>query len=400
MKPLSSFGIASRNIGGKPGSSTALVAIIAILAFTLYGGMVLSKSLDNGMNSLRARLGADIAVVPIGSTSDYENAILTFAPTGFYFDSIKEKQVAEVQGVTQVTAQFYLATLADSGCCSGEVQIIGIDFGTDFVVQPWIANIFNRGLGDNEVIVGSQVSIDYDNTVRYFDNVLNVAARLGKSSTGMDQTVFMSLNTAREIARKAQIDGNGFEGVDIDNSISVVLVNTDGYNVSGIANNVLKIVNGISVVESHGIYSNIATTLDFFKGMVSAIIILLGFFAVLLLAVLFAMTINNRKKEFAILRVMGATRKKLAGIVLTEGVFISLLGAAFGIIFAFILVFPFAGLIGSQMGMPLLLPSFGSSMGLLAVSLILSVSIGPFAAGYSALKISRAETYTMMREGE
>ncbi|MDR0502714.1 MAG: ABC transporter permease [Treponema sp.] len=400
MKPLSNFGIAYRNIGGKPGSAVALTAIVTILAFTLYSGMVLSKSLDNGMNSLRKRLGADIAVVPIGSAVDYENTILACAPTGFYFDSVKEKQVADVNCVTQVTAQFYLATLADSGCCSGEVQIVGIDFDTDFVVQPWIANIFNRQLGDNEVIVGCEVSIDYDNTVRYFDNELNVAARLGKSSTGMDQTVFMSLNTARETARKAQMDGNGFEGVDIDNSISVVLVNTDGYDVSDVADNVLRIVNGVSVVESQGIYSNIATTLNFFKGMANAIMILLSIFAVLLLAVLFAMTINNRKKEFAILRVMGATRKKLAAIVLTEGVFISLLGTIFGIIFAFIIVVPFAGLIGNRMGMPLLLPDFESSMKLLAFSMILSVGIGPLAACYSSIKISRAETYTMIREGE
>ena len=103
---------------------------------------------------------------------------------------------------------------------------------------------------------------------------------------------------------------------------------------------------------------------------------------------------------FAVLRVLGATRKKLANIVLAEAFVISLCGAVLGSIFAAVVVFPFGRGIGIQMGMPLLLPGAYDSLLLLLFALTLSVAVGPLSAAYSAFMISRAETYATMREGE
>ena len=45
-------------------------------------------------------------------------------------------------------------------------------------------------------------------------------------------------------------------------------------------------------------------------------------------------------------------------------------------------------------------PPAGAVLGLLALGLLLSAVVGPIAAVYAAVKISRAETYVTMREGE
>jgi len=357
--------------------------------------------LDNGIRSLEARLGADIAVVPLGNEASYETAILTGAPVNFYFDKSIENSVANVAGVESVTTQFYLASLADAGCCSTKTQIIGIDYNTDFAVMPWIAHFFHGQIGDGEVIVGSSVSTGYDNTVTFFGYTLNVAARLERTATGMDHTVYVSMDTARGMAQSAQAAGLIPADVDIENAASAVLVNVSaGYETDDVLARIRGEVPGVGLVASYGIYSSIAMNLRFFTVMINIVTVVLGVLAVLVLAVLFSLIASGRKKEFAILRILGATRKKLAGVVLTEALDISLFGAVAGSLFAAIVVFPFGRHIGAQMGMPLLLPAVWDSLLLFTQAFVISVVVGPLSSAYSAYKISRAEAYATMREGE
>ena len=58
-----------RNLVKKPLRTTALLFIVAFLVFSMFGGAVVVTSLQNGMNSLEARLGADVIVVPNSAKS-------------------------------------------------------------------------------------------------------------------------------------------------------------------------------------------------------------------------------------------------------------------------------------------------------------------------------------------
>ena len=53
-----------RDIVRKPLRTTALLFICMIMSAAVFGGTIVSVSLNNGMNSLEQRLGADIIVVP------------------------------------------------------------------------------------------------------------------------------------------------------------------------------------------------------------------------------------------------------------------------------------------------------------------------------------------------
>jgi len=371
------------------------------MAFSLYGGLILSLSLNNGMRSLEARLGADIAVVPLGSEADYENIILVGSPVNFYIDRSVEQQIAAVAGVRQFTTHFYLATLANAFCCTTSIQIIGIDYDTDFVVKPWITKFLRRQIGDREVIVGSDVIIERDNTVKFFDTVFNVAARLKRTATGMDNTVFLNMAAARGLAGIAQAGGQILNDVDVYNAVSAVLVRVDpNFYTTSVVYGIQKSVPDVGIVTGNRIYSSISVSLNFFMGMIRTISTTFGIFAALILTLSFSVIAFGRKKEFAVLRILGATRKKLAGIVLTEALAISLCGAIIGSLLAIIVVFPFGRYIGQQIGMPLLLPPILDSLKLLVVGLGISVAVGSLSSAYSAFKASRAEIYTTMREGE
>jgi len=400
-KSLTTSRLAYNNLCAKPGRTVSLVLVVLIMAFALFGGAVLSRSLDHGIHSLEARLGADIAVVPLGSERDYENVILAGNPVSFYFDRRIESHVASAPGVEQITTQLHLATLADAVCCTTTTQVIGIDYATDFVVMPWIAHFLQRQIDDGTVVVGSDVVVGRDNTITFFDVSLTVAARLERTATGMDSTVFVNMNTAHTLTQQAAEAGLDLGGPDIEHAASAILVRVHpDYDVDAVAASLRSALPDVGLVVSSAVFSNISANLNFFTGILHTITIVLAILSVLILAVLFSVIASGRKKEFAILRVLGATRKKLAGIVLTEALFVSLLGTVLGSLLAALLVFPFGRHIGMQMGMPLLLPDIWEALSLLAVASAASLAIGPLSAAYSAFRISQAETYATLREGE
>jgi putative ABC transport system permease protein len=63
-------------------------------------------------------------------------------------------------------------------------------------------------------------------------------------------------------------------------------------------------------------------------------------------------------------------------------------------------IFPFSTLISERLGLPYLDAPFFHIILLVLGSLFLSALAGPLASLYAALRISRAETYFTMREGE
>ena len=112
------------------------------------------------------------------------------------------------------------------------------------------------------------------------------------------------------------------------------------------------------------------------------------------------MTLNERKREFALLRILGATRKKLSAIIINESLMISAIGASIGVILGAIIIFSFSTLISDYIGLPYLLPSWGFILFIMLASFILAALVGPLASLYSAIKIGRSDVYLTMRENE
>lgn len=392
------------NLRSNPFRTSCLILVVSILSFTLFGGYLLSTSLKNGLKSLQERLGADLAVVPLEHESDYEGIILTGEPGCFYFEKSLEKQIAKVEGVDQVTSQFYISTLA-ADCCSVPVQIIGFNSATDFVTQPWINKVYDKEIGNGQVIVGSDIVLDNSKTLKFFNHTFSVVAQLDRTSTGMDYSVYANMDTIQTLVEGARNMGMNLSvdvtGTDIDNAISTVLVKIKKeYDVNTVTTNIRRAITGVSIVKSKSIFSGIANNLRILNIFINTITGVLWGLSILILTVLFSVIMNGRKKEFALYRTFGATRKKLAGIVLTESIYISVTGGVVGTTAASLIVFPFSTYIGEKLQMPYLVPSPGAIIGTLAGSLLLSFAVGPLAATYSAIKITKAETYAVIREGE
>lgn len=134
-RPLTISQLAVANIKRKPLRTAGLIIIVALVAFVLFAGGILSVSLKNGLESMKERLGADLLVVPVGYDEGVEGIIVKGEPAYFYFDKSVETQLEKVEGVKCVSSQFYLTSL-NQDCCSVPVQFIGFDPETDFSIQP------------------------------------------------------------------------------------------------------------------------------------------------------------------------------------------------------------------------------------------------------------------------
>ena len=95
---MKSFRFALRNVLRKPGRTAALVILTALLAFSVFGGSVIVRSLRHGLDSLESRLGADIIVMPASAESkvSFKNLLLQGTTGAFYFDASVLDRVREV----------------------------------------------------------------------------------------------------------------------------------------------------------------------------------------------------------------------------------------------------------------------------------------------------------------
>jgi putative ABC transport system permease protein len=325
-----------------------------------------------------------------------------FGETGyFYFDGAIADRIARTEGVARASPQFFLTSLSTE-CCDAPVQLIAYDPGTDFAVQPWIAERYGGQVGDGQVVVGSRIILDSDGAIKLFNRQYPVAAQLSKSASGLDTSVFMTMNTMRQLIDRGHAENYSFLADSYGGrAISAVLVKVDpAKSPSALAYTIRRENEGIDVLVSQSIFAGISETLAGLTDYVYLFAAVIWLLAVVVLAAVFSGSVHERKKEFALLRILGATRKKVAGMVLYESSLAGIAGGTAGIVLAGLVIFPFSALISERLALPWLDASFFNIILLVLFCLLLSALAGPLASLYSALKISRAETYITMREGE
>jgi putative ABC transport system permease protein len=380
------------------------MVVAGILAFTLFGGSILALNLRQGLAAMTKRFGADLMVVPAGTSEKAQAVLLRGALNYFYFDSGVVDKVAMTEGVACASPQFFLTSLAEE-CCDAMVQLIAYDPETDFVIQPWTAEKYGRSVEDGQVVVGSQITIRRDGTVRLLGNYYPVAARLSRSASGLDTSIFMTMNTMRELIGRARAEGYDFladqERAMLRGAVSVVLAKAGApASPARLARTIDRENADVDVVVSQGIFSSIAEALNGLTVYIRSFSAALWVLALIVLAAVFSGSVHERKKEFAVLRILGATRGKLTGIVLGESAIAGLSGGAAGIALASLAVFPFSTLISERLQLPYIDAPPADIILLALGSLLLSALVGPLASLYAAFRISKAETYFTMREGE
>lgn len=399
MRSINSLPI--KNLVRKPARSLALIFISAFLALSAFGGTVMVMSLSNGINSLSARLGADIIVTPYAATSQvsYDSVIIQGKPGQFYMDSKYYEEIkTEIEGIDKITAQFYLAS-AKASCCSSRLQIIGFDPATDFSIQPWVEKSYSDKLGLYDAVVGSDVTPNTDMTVEIYGKTLHVQAMLDKTGTELDSALYVDIDTMKELIRAHnEKNPNQEKTIDPDNVVSSVLIKVaDGYDIDEVAGDINLHVRQVKAIRTQNMISGVSESLSGVSATISLLMVVVWILSAVILAIVFTMNINERKKEFAVLRVLGASRVKLAGLVFREAALYGFLGSLLGAGLTVLITALFTPAIENMIGLPFLLPPVPVMLIAGALTVVLTVAAGAVTAASSAVKISKIDTGLILR---
>ncbi len=393
--------LALNNLLRRPGRTIALALLTSFLALSVFGGSVVVMSLRGGLRSLEARLGADIILVPSEAQSkvSFQNMFLQGTTGAFYMDASVLDKAMEVEGVEKVAPQTFLASLK-ADCCSIRIQVIGIDPTLDFTVQPWISRSLTRELGDMDVAVGCKVEAGMGEIIRIYEQRCKVVARLEPTGTGLDTAVYCNMSTMNTLLKAAEEKGVSHRIESGDSVISAVYVKVrDGCDIDTVNNRLNGHIRKVTAVRTRSMITVVSDSLAGVSRTVTILIAAVWLLAFIILMLAYVLIIRERTREFAVLRLVGASRGMLSRMVLAESALCGLLGGLTGTGLAALLLFPFAQLIEHALKMPYLMPDAGIILMLAAGTVLLCVAVASLASVWAAYRLSRVDPGTALREG-
>ena len=396
-----SFGFGIRNIRKRPYRSFCLMLAAVIGSYALFVGLTLKASLNNGIGRMQERMGADLMIVPESSEIKARNILLTGEPEFFYMDVSVAKAVADIEGVECATSQFYFTSLS-SDCCSTRVQLIAFDPDTDFVINPWIDERVTTDVAGGSVIIGSEVTPLSNGKVKFYGSEYTVAGKLGETATGLDHSVFMTRDTMHEILNDARDKGYQFLNPEDDSSwVSTVLIKVTGdADITEVEKEIYKNAEGIKFIETDKLISDVTVKLGSVENIINITLTVLLVFSFLTMILFFSVIFHERKKEFAVLRILGTSSSRICLFSLAEGITIGAAGGIAGLVLGMLTVFPFNHYIENSLDVPYLMPSVLAVILYGLTGVLVTTIFGSVSSFLSTLSLAHAETYYTMRAGE
>lgn len=301
----------------------SVVLATATCVAVLFALMLLYSGVQKGMELSEARGGAEVMVIPPLAESEISDRTLLFtgAPDAVYMTKDVYEEVLKVEGVEAATAQFFAQTI-DEDCCSTSEpsRVVGLDPETDWTVQPLTEYDLSQGLADDEIIVGDDIKTE--GQVYILGRVFTVVGRLERMGSDVDNTMYVSMNTARELALENEANAPLWEEKgQPEQLISAVLVKIDPSLSGEDRERVIRhlgYVDYARAIERSDIMEDAQQSLsEVFGIMLLAGGLMLVVCLVQLLARFYQMA-WDRKSELALYRAVGASKSDLAVLIAGE----------------------------------------------------------------------------------
>ena len=392
--------LAIKNLKRKPLRTFALIVFVAFMSLSSFSGSILVSGLNNGLENYKAMLGVDILVVPYEArTKGTFDSILLQGITGsYYMDKTYYEQIKATEGVEVASPQFFLASTS-AGCCSVAVQIVGFDPETDFTIQPWIAQRYSEKIADGDIVVGADINVPVSKTLTFYNTECKVVASLEKTGTGLDTAVYANMNTVKQMAENSKALGLKSYKTSISNAVSSVMVKVkDGYDIDAVLDDINIHVRKVVAGRAQSSVSSVAMGLNNVSAIINVLVVAVWILSAVILIVAFIMIANERKKEFAVLRALGADGGVILKIISVESVIISVIGAIVGVLVSLLVILPFGDAIKSALSLPYLLPPFTKVALIGGLSVIISVLAGYITSIISVKRLKKSETGVILRE--
>src|SRR5512137_639237 len=108
---MTSVQLALKNIQGSSFRSWAVLLCALVVAGFALTTTLIMRGAQNSLRLANERLGADIIVVPQGSQTGIEGALLMGTPTRMWMPKANLGRITAISGISAASPQLYLQTL-------------------------------------------------------------------------------------------------------------------------------------------------------------------------------------------------------------------------------------------------------------------------------------------------
>ena len=298
---------------------TVLVVGCATAAVFLF--LVLSAGIRLSLERERSLLGADLLVIPKSADFEPGETLLSGAPPGMAMNDGILAALAQIPEISVYTPQLYLRSLT-LGCCSmKDYPIVGRDPGTDFIIAPLVrgrtapAELIGGGENARRAVGGKG---------GFFNHPFRVRPHLPRTGMAVDKTFFMPIHTARKIAGKQL--GLG------PHDISGVLIRLkDPRKMEYVADLIEYLADDARVLRVPAMVREAGARMRLVQKLLGAGLAVLAVCGAALIAGVCWPAAAARRREFALLRALGATARAVLALAAAEMLVLAGLGATLGL---------------------------------------------------------------------
>ncbi len=385
--------------------STVSVVLSVALSVTVFFALGMTYGgVQAGVETSLARGGADLLVVPSSAADEVSDSSLLFtgAPAAIYFSEDVYDKVAGADGVKQATRQFYSQSL-NQPCCSddGMTRVIGVDFSTDWTVQPFTSYDLSRGLADDEIVVGSGATGTVGQTTMLLGRSFKVVARLDASGTDLDASMLLNIDVARELSAQAQglsylWDRYGSP----DALLSSVLVEVeDGADIARLTTSIentgdVKVIRRANVVASSQEQLQAVFSVLLAAGVAMLVVTLVQLFA------RFYSCVWERKSELSLYRALGASVRQMRRLIAGEVALITGAGLVLGFALGAGVYTWLVSLLGQSASFPFIALGAGGVALLVAGLVVLFAVLALVSIAAPLRQIARLDPSLAMQQGD
>ena len=378
-----------------------LALAVSIGSSSIFLTLVISHSIRRGLESSLNRLGADLLILPKGITHNLTAALLTGEPNAPLLDPSVLTQIITLPGLEKISPQRHFSLPSDEG--HGETDLIAFDPLTDFTLQPWVREHLPRPFSLGDVLIGGRRSEPLGSTINFFGKSLVVWGKLDLTGVGpTERSVFGSFSTMEELAQECRPRGlQSFGTSPLTGSASALLLRLSPGAGAGQFRFALSSVPQVQIISGSSLGIQIRQSIrTILTGSITFTLLSL-FMAGLLILVVYAGIVAERKSELGLLLALGLSRIGLSLWLAMEAALCAFLGALFGVLLGAtglaIFVRTFGYLLTSR-SITLELPSLSFQVFSALLSLFLCSCVAGLGALLPSWRLAGRELYQLLKE--
>lgn len=304
------------NLKGRLAYNAIIVGAVALALTVVLAASFMTDNVRSELEDKQLLLGPELALVPLGTKETGHIYLTKGPPQNGYVPQSALSTLRSFPEVIAVSCQRFLGSATLKG---NNIQVIGFDPATDFMVTPWQSDKATvNSKYSQQVIIGNALSDDAPDLIEINGKSYFIAGHLRHTGSFLDKVAFIPMPEA-DMSSPTWILVGIKPGTSVDMMVNKFETNIEGVEVI-VRPELLKTIH-----ESlHGVVEG---------GSLDMTAFMVGGAAFLVTAGLFSLLIHERQREFGLLKAMGARNSFVFKLIVNEACILGIIGGIAGIVF-------------------------------------------------------------------